>query len=251
MVGDEALVMQLLRMFYEDTQDTVKELTAELERKDYVAAQKRVHSLIGSAGILGAKSLHTVAEIFDRNLKQGHFDRVAYDAFTAELDKTRLSLGEILHAVIEAMSDEPVQTVVRDKAQNLLGFYILLADDTHFVREALKEFLELSGANVDIADNGIEALELLSKNAYNAVLMDVQMPQMNGLEATKIIRQQAQYLHLPIIGLSAGIAEEEGIACRASGMNDFVPKRVNPEDLILLIRYWIDKSFNAQGSGNA
>ena len=68
------------------------------------------------------------------------------------------------------------------------------------------------------------------------------MPQMGGLEACRLIRQQAQFTHLPIIGLSAGIAEEESLECRASGMNDFVPKRVNPEELVLLIRYWIDQT---------
>ncbi|OWS71898.1 hypothetical protein CBI30_05460 [Polynucleobacter aenigmaticus] len=240
MVGDESLVMQLLRMFYEDTQETAHELSQEIERGDYVAAQKRVHSLIGSAGILGAESLHTVAEIFDRNLKQGHFDRFAYDAFTAELESTRMALDLFSRAAIEQIQEEALPVSVKQNPRGLMGLYILLADDSHFAREALKEFLELSGAKVDLANNGIEALDLLSKNVYSAVLMDVQMPQMGGLEACKLIRQQAQFTHLPIIGLSAGVAEEEGVECKASGMNDFVPKRVNPQDLVQTLSNWVN-----------
>ena len=242
MVGDEAMVMQLLRMFYEDTQETAHELSQEIERRDYVAAQKRVHSLIGSAGILGARSLHAAAEIFDRNLKQGNFDRFAYDIFTTELESARMASSLFSQAEIKHIQEEALPMSSNKSPHDLMGFHILLADDTHFVREALKDFLEFYGANVDLANNGIEALDLLSKNVYNAVLMDVQMPQMGGLEACRLIRQQAQFTHLPIIGLSAGIAEEESLECRASGMNDFVPKRVNPEELVLLIRYWIDQT---------
>ena len=97
MVGDEALVMQLLRMFYEDTQDTVKELTAELERKDYVAAQKRVHALKGSAATLGATELRQAAELLDMDLRNSYIDPVNCEWFAVLLEKNRSILAKILN----------------------------------------------------------------------------------------------------------------------------------------------------------
>ena len=242
MVGDEGLVIQLLQMFYEDTKSTLSELSKELERGDFVAAHKRMHSLIGSAGILGAKSLHADIEVFDRSLKQGTCDLAALQVLTLSLERTRSALSQFSSQLEQEKMDDTAPLGSKVIPRDLLGVHILLADDNHFVGEALKEFLEMSGATIDLARNGIEVLEFLGKKKYELILMDVEMPQMGGLEASNLIRQQSQYQHLPIIGLSAGITEEESFACKAAGMNDFISKSVKPEELVLLISYWINQS---------
>jgi signal transduction histidine kinase/DNA-binding response OmpR family regulator len=109
---------------------------------------------------------------------------------------------------------------------------ILVVEDNLVVQEMICEFLNLSGAQVDVANNGLEALQLLSKKTYAAVLMDTQMPVMDGLTTAIQIRKHEHLKHLPIIGLSAGISPKERDACLASGMNDFVAKNTDTANLI-------------------
>ncbi len=129
---------------------------------------------------------------------------------------------------------------LREYAQTISGTRILVAEDNIINQLVVKEFLKLSGITVDIANNGIEVLQWLEKNTYHAILMDVHMPEMGGIEATNMIRQQEKYAHLPIIALTAGVTTEEREHCLAGGMNDFVTKPINPEELIGVLRHWIN-----------
>ena len=105
-------------------------------------------------------------------------------------------------------------------------------------QQVVKEFLKLSGMDVAIANNGQEALDLLGKQEFDAILMDVHMPVMDGLEATRQIRSSLG-LQLPIIALTAGVTQEEQDICLGTGMNDFVATPVHPEALILALARWI------------
>ena len=121
----------------------------------------------------------------------------------------------------------------------LLGKRILVAEDNRINLQVIKEFLKRAGAEVDTAVNGFEVLELMASNKYDAVLMDAQMPEMDGLEATKIIREAAQYDSLPIIAISAGASDEERADCAEVGMNDFMAKPINPNALIEILQRWL------------
>lgn len=92
---------------------------------------------------------------------------------------------------------------------------------------------------VDIANHGKEALDLLEQTPYDAVLMDVHMPVMGGIEATENIRRQHKFKELPVIALTAGVTKEEREKSLASGMNDFIAKPINPETLIETLAKWI------------
>jgi CheY-like chemotaxis protein len=92
--------------------------------------------------------------------------------------------------------------------------------------------------DVDIANNGKEALTLLEQNTYDAVLMDVHMPEMDGIEATERIRRQPKIKDLPIIALTAGVTKEEREGSLAAGMNDFIAKPITPEALIDVLTKW-------------
>jgi CheY-like chemotaxis protein len=130
---------------------------------------------------------------------------------------------------------------LRERGKVLAGTRILVAEDNRINQQVVKEFLHLSGVHVDIANNGVEALQLLEKNHYQAVLMDVHMPEMGGMEATEKIREMDGFDQFPVIALSAGVTQEEREKCTASGMSDFVAKPVNPEELIGVLCYWIGK----------
>ena len=128
---------------------------------------------------------------------------------------------------------------LRERSQLLSGARILVVEDNRINQQVVKEFLQLSGVIVDIANNGKEALQLLDNNPYDAVLMDVHMPEMGGVEATENIRRQGRFDTLPVIALTAGVTQGERDHCLTCGMNDFVSKPVNPEELIGVLCHWV------------
>lgn len=119
------------------------------------------------------------------------------------------------------------------------GSRILLAEDSVVNQQVVNEFLQLSGAEVDVANNGAEALSLAEANSYDAVLMDVSMPVMDGVEAAERLRSNPRYATLPIIALTAGVTAGERERCKSSGMNDFIAKPVIPEELIATLVKWV------------
>ena len=125
------------------------------------------------------------------------------------------------------------------KAALLQGKQILLVEDNRINQMVIAKFLKLSGLGVEIASNGMEALQILERSAFDLILMDIQMPILDGIETSKRIRQLPQFANLPIIALSAGVTEEEQLNYKNSGMNDFVPKPVVPEVLIDCLNKWL------------
>ncbi|OQW74016.1 MAG: hypothetical protein BVN35_10950 [Proteobacteria bacterium ST_bin11] len=119
-----------------------------------------------------------------------------------------------------------------ERGRALRDTRILVAEDHLINQKVLKEFLELCGVKVDLAADGQEALALLAEHRYDAVLMDIHMPVLSGLAATEQIRRNPAYKALPIIALTAGVTQEEREKCLASGMNEFVVKPIQPQQLI-------------------
>lgn len=122
-----------------------------------------------------------------------------------------------------------------DIQPSLLGLNILLVEDNLLNQIVAKGILEKSGAHMSIANHGQEAIDQLQRGDHiDLVLMDVQMPIMDGFTATKFIRNELK-LELPIIAMSAGVMENEKAACFSVGMNDFVAKPIEIEQLFSTI----------------
>ncbi len=113
----------------------------------------------------------------------------------------------------------------------LSGKRALLAEDTRVNQLVATKMLAKIGVLVDVANNGEEAIQCLQKSSYDVILMDVQMPIMNGLEATRLIRQDPRFASLPILAMSAGVTLDEQGACEAAGMTGFVSKPINSAEL--------------------
>jgi CheY-like chemotaxis protein/HPt (histidine-containing phosphotransfer) domain-containing protein len=120
------------------------------------------------------------------------------------------------------------------------GVRILLVEDNEINRYVAIELLNRVGAVADTAENGVEAVEKFDANAYDLILMDVQMPEMDGLEATRIIRAREGGREIPILAMTANIFEETRQDCLEAGMNDFVAKPVDPSELFSTINRWLD-----------
>jgi two-component system sensor histidine kinase/response regulator len=124
--------------------------------------------------------------------------------------------------------------------QALRGTAVLLVEDNELNQEVAIDLLTDMGLNVEVANNGQEALHKLSQRSYQAVLMDMQMPIMDGLTATRHIRSHQQFDSLPIIAMTANAMPQDREKCFAVGMNDFVTKPIDPPQLLTALLKWIE-----------
>ena len=126
-----------------------------------------------------------------------------------------------------------------DKYPTLRNAYVLLVEDNLINQEFMPEILGHEGIRVDLAGNGEEALAMIGKHDYSAVLMDCDMPVMNGYETTRRIRSDPRFATLPIIALTGNVMAEGRKRCLASGMNDHIDKPIDWEQLFLTLERWI------------
>ena len=120
----------------------------------------------------------------------------------------------------------------------LAGVRILLVEDNEINKEVALAILEDVGAIVNVAEDGEQALQRLRDTAYDVVLMDVQMPVMDGLEATRRIRADAALRHNRVIAMTANAREEDADECLAAGMDDFISKPFKPAQVYAMIAKW-------------
>ncbi|WP_020484680.1 hybrid sensor histidine kinase/response regulator [Methylomonas sp. MK1] len=137
---------------------------------------------------------------------------------------------------------EQSRPLLAGMAASIRGARILLVEDNEVNQMVAREYLESSGLHVTVVNNGREGVEAVRKNRYDAVLMDLQMPEMSGIEATRLIRQDARFAELPIIAMTAAVQERERNDCYASGMNDHIGKPVLPQTLMAALVRWIKPS---------
>jgi signal transduction histidine kinase/CheY-like chemotaxis protein len=127
----------------------------------------------------------------------------------------------------------------------LTNLKILLVEDNQVNQQIVVELVSKAGARVDVANNGKEALEMLGNKArYDIVLMDIQMPLMDGLEATRRVREDLKFSDLPIIALTAHAMGEQQSACLDAGMNDFLTKPIDPDLLYETIAKWTNREIS-------
>jgi PAS domain S-box-containing protein len=201
-----------------------------------------VRSLSG-AGDLAARPAVVLMTAYGRDdlMEQAGTERI--DAFLAKpVSASTLldTVAGVLNAAAQALPSRPKRTAAADGTA-LAGTHVLLVDDNDINRQVAEETLADAGIVVDVAIDGRGAVDkvLDPAAAYDVVLMDVQMPVMDGLEATRLIRTKIDATRLPIIALTANAMVEERQRCLEAGMNDHIAKPIEPQRLIETLTRWI------------
>ncbi len=119
---------------------------------------------------------------------------------------------------------------------------ILLVEDEPVNRQVALAILSATGLRVDEAEDGLAAVKAVREKDYALILMDIQMPHMDGLQATRVIRSLPGYGSVPIIAVTANAFESDRQRCFDAGMNDFVPKPINPGLLYSVLLRWLSQS---------
>ena len=130
----------------------------------------------------------------------------------------------------------------RTALATIRGAKVLLVEDNDLNQEVATELLRSAGLVVDVADNGQIAVDKVQRARYDIVLMDMQMPVMDGVTATRIIREIPQLATLPIVAMTANAMQADREACRAAGMDDHVAKPIEPRELFLTLLKWVRPS---------
>jgi two-component system sensor histidine kinase RpfC len=137
-------------------------------------------------------------------------------------------------ALLSQLPDEPVEAVVPvRRARSPVAYALLVADDNATNRTVLRMMLERAGHQCWLAEDGEQVLDLLEEQNFDAVILDMNMPHMNGLEATRAIRFTTPAgRHLPLIMLSADVSAETRAECEVAGIDHFLPKPIRINDLL-------------------
>ena len=122
------------------------------------------------------------------------------------------------------------------------GARVLIAEDEPVNQEVVRGLLEEAGLVVDLAEDGRQALELAKRNRYALILMDMQMPHMNGVEATQAIRADSLNRETPILAMTANASGADRDTCLAAGMNEHVSKPVDADKLYETLLTWLERT---------
>jgi signal transduction histidine kinase/CheY-like chemotaxis protein/ligand-binding sensor domain-containing protein len=157
--------------------------------------------------------------------------------------------AQLLDAVLGALGIEraglastvPPPAAPSAAAQHIAGALVLVVDDNVINQQVAREVLMRAGVHVALAGNGADAVRMVDQASYDAVLMDIQMPGMDGYEATARIRAMAQHARLPVIAMTAHAVAGIRESSLAMGMNDYVTKPIDPERLFTVMAAWIPR----------
>ena len=148
---------------------------------------------------------------------------------------------ERFKAILKTVFREDLSHKTSEERADIRGTKILLAEDNKINQMVASELLKMLGVEVTVANNGIEAVDAVKKEAFDLILMDIQMPEMDGLTATQLIRnlEKPEADKLPILAMTANAADTDYQKSLDVGMNDHLTKPIDPEKLRIALEKWI------------
>ena len=178
------------------------------------------------------KSPHILmVSAYDKYAAKPLISGTAIQGFIEKPVNQSILIDSILNVLTPLLEVSPRDFKTEVAAPDLASFHILLVEDNVLNRKVMLGFLQDTNVKVDIAENGLIALEKLQQSSYDLVLMDIQMPEMDGLTATKEIRQTLKLVDLPIIAMTAHAMQSDVDKSREVGMNTHLIKPIDPDVL--------------------
>jgi CheY-like chemotaxis protein len=159
------------------------------------------------------------------------------------------ALMDVLETAPE-VKEEPRLVTRHTIEEERRRLHILLAEDNAVNQRLATVMLEKAGYAVRAVDNGREAIKALEEERFDLVLMDVQMPEMDGFQATRAIRERSEWQDLPVIAMTAHAMKGDRERCLEAGMDDYVSKPIQRDELFKAIEKWTDGRGTEKGEGN-
>jgi CheY-like chemotaxis protein len=206
----------------------------KMPRVDGLEAVRRIrsHPRIASTLAIVMVTAHSREELLEE----------AADMELAALLEKPVSPSAVLDAIAVARGQAPRvvpgSAPARESGADLQGLRVLVAEDNEQNRRLIVAILEGAGIRSDVVANGLEALARLEQEQFDLVLMDCQMPVLDGFEATRRLREDPRFASLPVIALTANAMVGDRERCLAAGMNEHVPKPIDVDALLNVIRTW-------------
>ena len=188
----------------------------------------------GREDVLRAAQRHGIEEVLIKPVSAS----VMFDTLMSVLGEAGNDLqGNDLPAAPGPAADAPASAA--DHWPGLRGARVLVVEDNELNQQVAREILEEAGVVVDMAGNGAEGLAMARAQAYDLVLMDMQMPVMDGIEATRDLRTDPRLARLPVVAMTANALQSDRQRCLDAGMNDHLAKPIVPENLWNTLQRWI------------
>jgi predicted ATPase/signal transduction histidine kinase/DNA-binding response OmpR family regulator/serine/threonine protein kinase/HPt (histidine-containing phosphotransfer) domain-containing protein len=232
MGGKLEFFRKMLKMFRDELGEAIEKVRVAVADGDRASAMRLAHTLKGLAGTFGADLLRDGATRLESAIKLGHDDGVS--GLLAELSD---ALAAVNGAIDRALQQPPksadaLESGIASHAgveslYAIRGARILVVEDNEINQQIACDLLARAGMDVAVCANGLESLDLLESESFDAVLMDIRMPVMDGYDATRAIRKMAGLAKLPVIAMTAGDSASERDKCLAAGMNDHLSKPID------------------------
>jgi PAS domain S-box-containing protein len=190
--------------------------------------------------------VHLLVTAFGHRVPAEQMSQAHFEAFLPK-PVSRSAMFDTLVAVLKGESivgagHLPPAATAHERLAGRIHARILLVEDNPINQEVTLELLHQAGLHADLAENGQIALERVQASPYDLILMDMQMPVLDGIEATRAIRKLPDYANVPILAMTANAFDEDRQACIDVGMNDHVAKPVNPERLYAAMIHWLPET---------
>ena len=246
--GDKTFLQELIDIFIEDFVEKYATLKRAIEKSDFKEIREIGHSLRGSSGNLSLTGLHhtsTNMELSGKEENIGHA-KLLFIQLNKEFEKLknylppekRLSIDQKWKGFI--FEDQLILS--QEKPENDSDVTILAADDSVPNQVLIKFYATQAGFQIDIAQDGREAVDLFRKKTYSIIFLDIHMPEIDGFEALNQMRQieiENILPKTPIIALTGSTFQEEGTTCLDAGFDDFVEKSFIQETLAGIIQKYV------------
>ncbi len=150
-------------------------------------------------------------------------------------------LARLLHGMLPKAStaESPTSSLPHSPNGYIGPLRVLVVDDNSVSQLLMKKLLQRAGCSADIAATGPQAVGMLSQGTYDLVLMDVQMPDMDGYETTRQIRQSPTFGRIPVVAMTAHAMKGDREKCLEAGMNDYLSKPIRASELCEKLRLWL------------